>query len=523
MDLLSRLEVTASLSDKIFLGNRAGDMDTGDIFQVTRVNLNVDSENYYTAGDDTGQTIEVMCPWGTQAMADSILASMQGYKYQPYTASDALLDPAAEIGDAVTVGGIYSVISSVDTVFDRACAPSISAPESDEIDDEYPYESRERKEINRQLAQTRSLISKTSEQIMLEVENEIKGLSASITVELNNITQRVEGLDGEFTEVSTTLDGLTIKDSTGETKIKGSSVETDTLIVNAANINGTLKANQIDATNLHVNAANIDGELTIGQLPNSVATTGDIPQYTSELINNSGYQTESGVTTIVRGTVTTDYVNALGVSARYLQGQSVYLLNSGGGIVGAMTMTGASSSSYAVDLTSYGALRLTARYGAAYLQGGGGAAVGCSNEVSINGGNLRPANSGLSCGTAAYPWSAVYANTSTIQTSDKNQKNNIEALPEKYLVMMEHITPRRYKLNDGTSGRYHPGFVAQEVKAAMDAAGVDDTEFGGWCLDHDVDGNEVQMLRMEEFIPILWAKIKQLEAKIDGTSQEGSN
>ncbi len=512
------------MSDKVFVGQMAGGLETApQLDPVTKVILLVDDENYYEAGADGGRTLEITCPYGSQEMANNILASLSGYQYQPAQATDALMDPAAEFGDAITVDGVYTVIADMGITFDALMTSDVGAPGQEEIESEYPYLSQQTTEANRKLAETRSLISKTSEEIKMEVANEIEQLSTSITIQIDNITQRVNGLDGEFTEVSTTLDGLTIKDSTGETKIKGSSVETDTLIVNAANINGTLTANQIDATNLHVNAANIDGELTIGQLPNSVATTGDIPQYTSELINNSGYQTESGVTTIVRGTVTTDYVNALGVSARYLQGQSVYLLNSGGGIVGAMTMTGASSSSYAVDLTSYGALRLTASYGAAYLQGGGGAAVGCSNEVSINGGNLRPANSGLSCGTAAYPWSAVYANTSTIQTSDKNQKNNIEALPEKYLVMMEHITPRRYKLNDGTSGRYHPGFVAQEVKAAMDAAGVDDTEFGGWCLDHDVDGNEVQMLRMEEFIPILWAKIKQLEAKIDGTSQKGSN
>lgn len=520
--MLSHLGVTGYLSDKTFVGlDITGFENTGKYRPISRVTLWVDDSNCLTAGDDTGIEIEADCPHATQEMVNALLSQLHGYQYQSYTADAANVDPAAELGDGITVSGVYSTLSRMSD--DGNGFPDISAPGEVALEEEYPSAGPMTQEFNRQIAETRSRITKTSGEIRLEVENEIKGLSASIAVELDNITQRVEGLDGEFTEVSTTLDGLTIKDSTGETKIKGSAVYTPNLYVDAANINGTLTANQIDATNLHVNAANIDGELTIGQLPNSVATTGDIPQYTSELINNSGYQTESGVTTIVRGTVTTDYVNALGVSARYLQGQSVYLLNSGGGIVGAMTMTGASSSSYAVDLTSYGALRLTASYGAAYLQGGGGAAVGCSNEVSINGGNLRPANSGLSCGTAAYPWSAVYANTSTIQTSDKNQKNNIEVLPEKYLVMMEHITPRRYKLNDGTSGRYHPGFVAQEVKAAMDAAGVDDTEFGGWCLDHDVDGNEVQMLRMEEFIPILWAKIKQLEAKIDGTSQKGSN
>ena len=175
--MLSRLEVTESLSEKIFLGSNVGDLETGDVpANITRVNLSVDSDHYYTAGDDTGRAIEVTCPWGSQEMANSILSSVSGKTYQPYTATDALLDPAAEIGDAVTVGGYYSVIADISTSFDRASAPTISAPGSDEIDDEYPYESRERRETNRQLAQTRSIISKTSEEILLQVENELEGL-----------------------------------------------------------------------------------------------------------------------------------------------------------------------------------------------------------------------------------------------------------------------------------------------------------------------------------------------------------
>lgn len=227
--------MTESLSDKIFLGNRASDMDTGDIFQITRVNLNVDSDNYYTAGNDTGQTIEVTCPWGTQEMANSILASLQGKKYQPYTAIDTLLDPAAEIGDAVTVGGTYSVIASIDTVFDRACAPSISAPESDEIDDEYPYESRERKETNRQLAQTRSLISKTSEEILLQVENELEGLSSSFSVQLQQIQSQVTGLNGQVSSITQKVDNITLSVSNGSTS-SSISLSVGGVVVSSQNI-----------------------------------------------------------------------------------------------------------------------------------------------------------------------------------------------------------------------------------------------------------------------------------------------
>lgn len=508
METASRLEVTESLSDKIFVGNRASDMDTGDIFQVTKVNLNVDSENYYTAGDDTGQTIEVTCPWGSQEMANSILASLQGYQYRPYTATDALLDPAAEIGDAVTVGGVYSVIANVDTVFDRACAPSISAPDSDEIDDEYPYESRERKETNRQLAQTRSLISKTSEEIQMLVESEINDLSASITVELQAITQRIDGLDGQYTEVSTTLDGLTVTDSTGKTVINGSMIQT---------------------SNLYVSAANITGSLTIGQLPDSVAQTSDIPQYTSELINNSGYQTASGVTSIVNGTVTTDYINALGLTVNSIKlggnmtvYQSVYS-NVAGGYIGYTTSTLGLSpgihmqmGSGEVACTSSGARMM---YGSTsnqiYISSGAAGITTGGNGYVFNSARFVPGNDGQTgLGMSSARWSQLFAATSVISTSDENLKHDIETLPDKYVTMLDNVTPKRFKLNDGTSDRYHPGFTAQDVKSAMDISDITPTEFGGWCLDVGASGEEIQMLRYEEFIAPMLLKIKKLESRI---------
>ena len=101
------------MSDSIFLGSRAGSLDIGDIpSNISRVNLSVDSETYYTAGNDTGRTLEVTCAWASQAMANSILAAVQNVEYQPYTAGEALMDPAAEIGDGVVVGGIYSVVAN---------------------------------------------------------------------------------------------------------------------------------------------------------------------------------------------------------------------------------------------------------------------------------------------------------------------------------------------------------------------------------------------------------------------------
>ena len=83
-------------------------------------------------------------------------------------------------------------------------------------------------------------------------------------------------------------------------------------------VNGTVTADYVNALALKVAAANITGTLAVGQLPDEVALSTEIPKNLSDLINDSGYLSETGVVAIVNGTVTADYVNALGVTAKYL-------------------------------------------------------------------------------------------------------------------------------------------------------------------------------------------------------------
>lgn len=219
------------MSDKVYLGQNVSDLDYDEkVSRISRVNLSVDSDHIYTSGDDTGRTLEASCPWGSQAMADSILAKVSGIDYQPYEASDALLDQAAEIGDGITLGGVYSVLAQSSISLDKQCAANISAPYNDEIDDEYPYKTPEQRKSERQLAYARSLITKTAEEILLEVT----------------------GLNDKYTSLSLTIDGVTVKDETGATRIKGSSIETDTLYVKSANITGDLVASSLKGSEVNI-------------------------------------------------------------------------------------------------------------------------------------------------------------------------------------------------------------------------------------------------------------------------------
>lgn len=146
------------MSGKIFIGNAASSLTEADkLLPYSKVTV-TDGTNSYTSGNDTGRELTVnvpLLPSGDGAtLAANILAAVKNYRYQPYEAADALLDPAAELGDGVTVGGIYGGIHAKTTTFSRLFRATVSAPAEEEIDNEYPYLSAQERDAVRQKKQT---------------------------------------------------------------------------------------------------------------------------------------------------------------------------------------------------------------------------------------------------------------------------------------------------------------------------------------------------------------------------------
>ena len=490
--------MTESLSDSVFVGTKAGGLETSPQFEpISKIILLVDNENYFEAGNDTGRTLEITCPYGTQAMANNLLSSLGGYAYQPATASDALIDPAAELGDAVTVGGVYTVLAQMDTTFDSLMTADIGAPGQEEIESEYPYVSQQQSDINRQIAQTRSEISKTSEEIGL----------------------RVDGLENQYAQLKVTIDGVTIEGPGGTTLIDGGKIDADELHVNAANIQGQLTANQINTDGLTVNAANITGSLTVGQLPSNVATDSDIPTRTSDLYNDSGYQTRSGVVNIIDGTVTADFVEALEVSASTLRGSTIYVQNRSGSSVGYISTSSADSGGRAIDINSYGAGRFVAN-GNLHFNGNGTVLELVSNYIGC-GRTLRPASTSCDLGTSGWLWGDIYATNGTINTSDRNRKTDISYDMSRYEAMFDALKPANFKMIDGTSGRTHTGFISQDIEDALAPCGLTSIDFATFIkspkVDEDgkvIEGEYVYGLRYDELIALMVTQIQSLKKRV---------
>ncbi len=461
------------MSDKYYVG---GDItsfsDNGKYKPISRVTLLVDDENSLTAGDDTGMEVIASCPHATQPMVSALLQTMKGYQYQAYEAGAANIDPAAELGDGVTVGGIYSPLSKLSD--DGRGYAGISSPGEAEMEDEYPAEGYITQEFNRKIAETRSTITKTSEEIMLKVKG-VDGRVTSLSTSIDGIEANISSLNGSITNIKADINGLR---TTVSGKIDGSiaqsmidqSIDKITLSVSSSSSGTTFKILSngvvVDSTgsiDLHVDAVNIDGTLTASEI----------------------------------------------------EGDTITVRNDNGRRCGYIYPEYASTADYKMTLESK-AMELNATSGNLYLSGNNGrSALNFDYDFIDCRGDFAPnADNRYNLGAPNFVWSTIYCSTNELNGSDRNIKNSIEALPVKYVRMFELVEPKRYKLNSGTSGRYHTGFIAQEVEDAMRACGIDSQEFAGWAAAKLDDGSETYFLRYSEFIPILWAKVREQEARI---------
>ena len=227
------------------------------------------------------------------------------------------------------------------------------------------------------------MISKTSEEILLQVENELKGLSSSFSVQLQQITARVDGLEGDFTEVSVTLDGLTVTDGSGTTKIKGNRVETENLYVNAANISGTLTANQINLTGAITwgdLASDAQSQVTNAQnLASSAYGTAVSAQTAANTANSQLYAWTYPGSTMINGQMLMTGT----VMASKLLGGSVGLLASDQTVVGSLDIA-YTTTGIGLGMTSnYGGMRLKAAGGNVYVESGYGPYVQLGQGAGI--------------------------------------------------------------------------------------------------------------------------------------------
>lgn len=112
------------------------------------------------------------------------------------------------------------------------------------------------------------------------------------------------------------------------------------------------------------------------------------------------------------------------------------------------------------------------------------------NKVyTITTATLSPADDNLKdLGSAEHRWKDIYCATSTINTSDKNQKTDLADLPEQVLEAWGKVRWKIFRFKQaveekGDGARLHVGLVAQDIQQAFADAGLDAASYGLFCVD----------------------------------------
>jgi hypothetical protein len=100
------------------------------------------------------------------------------------------------------------------------------------------------------------------------------------------------------------------------------------------------------------------------------------------------------------------------------------------------------------------------------------------------------ANNTRTLGSASFRWSEVFAGNGTINTSDANEKQDIEALNEAEQAVAVTLKGliRKYRWIDsvqrkGDDARIHIGLMAQDVEQAFIDNGLNPSKYGVFCKD----------------------------------------
>lgn len=220
------------------IGRNVKEFETGPVQSGwTRVIVNTGDDTYVEAGDETGETFEVFCPWGTTEMAQYILNRIANYKYRPYEARGAIIDPALEIGDSVNIDGTVYLLASIEMTHDALCAADISAPTDKEIDHEYPYISS----LNRQ------------------IKRRLQTIETTLYVGPESIVASVKDIDGRITQVSQTADKINWLVASGTDATNFTMTDRAVELVSASiNLTGYVTFNSLtEAGSTAINGANI--------------------------------------------------------------------------------------------------------------------------------------------------------------------------------------------------------------------------------------------------------------------------
>ena len=335
-------------------------------------------------------------------------------------------------------------------------------------------------------------LNEITDPIYAKIED-AEGNITQLQIEAQGLALRVSNAEGDITQLGVTAQGLAAQISNAEGDIT-------TLQATAAGLDTRVTSAEGNITNLQLTANGLS--LTVGQQGSAIQSL----QFT---INGLTITGPTGTTMINGGAI---YTPTLMVQDLY--GYTVNLRNSSGGIMGGIGITGAVSAGAAIDITSFGALRMTANSGDAYIQGNTVALSSTQGTVSCRGAFIPTSSGGYSLGTYGFVWSTAYLGSDPVVTSDREEKNSISYDLEKYRGLFMSLKPCSFRYNSQEPERTQLGFVVQDVEEELTDNQLGYNDFAGIVIDRK-GGKEYRGLRANHITALNTWMIQELLRRVE--------
>lgn len=297
---------------------KAGDVITVVLIKTTDSNVN-EKQNVSInctltrSGSCMEADSPLVKPAERQAVADNLLQELYGYEYQPYQATTAHIDPAAELGDAIHAYGYYSGIYSQELTFDSMMASDIGAPCEEEVDNELEYESSTDRNYKRKFADIAAEFLIKADEISARVTKEGSGDGFSWSLVYDSWTVKKgnteilkvdsDGLhvtgDGTFTGTIYASAGEFTGDIKGGTIHIGDNFSVDrsgNMSASNASFSGSISGSTITGGTINIG----NGNFTVDSNGNLHAATGSFTGsvYASNILYGAtgGYFNGAGIT-----------------------------------------------------------------------------------------------------------------------------------------------------------------------------------------------------------------------------------
>ena len=449
----------------------------------------------------SGSLMEITLPWATQDTADALYNRIVGHEYQPYELSGAVFDPAAEIGDGIEAGDMYSVLASHDLNMTSLSRSDSAAPAENESDIEFPQLTAQERSIQRKINTVQASLLVDIDDISATVES-TSGAVSNISVQLGQIAAEVDDPDNglaairaQVTEQGSAID-LVVDTSGAQASIKIESI--------VDGINDASSSVKIAADHIMLDASTIQAT--------GVLTWRNVQNKPDVLIDGDD-DTIDYITEITENTITAEYINALDITAVNLRGRYVYLQDRNEDDAGVITITDANTSASKITINSYGALDLRASDGSFYIYSKYGAIGsirdGLGDWISVNATLSSNSNGGYDLGFLNKPWHDLYLVNEPTLRSDRRAKNSIDydlsGLEKRYL----RLRPCSYKRNGTEETSF--GFIAQDVDEVLGE---------GYSIVSKPDADDgLFALKLEQLIALNTHMIQKLWKKVDALEQ----